>query len=278
MPSELRPLLTYLAAFDKVTVAFSGGVDSSLLLAAAVRALGRERVLGVVGYSALHPRREIEEARRLAELIGARTRFIATDELKHQSFRENPPERCYICKKLLLGKILEVANNWGCETVLEGSNSDDLGDYRPGLEAVRQLHIKSPFLDLKLDKADIRHLSHRLDLPTWNKPAFACLASRIPYGSPISLERLQRIEKAEDQLHRQGFRQFRVRDFDYECRIEIETDDFARLLDDRNREAIIRTCTTLGYHTISLDLKGYCRGSLNPDGCRPGATATQNPD
>ncbi|NPA24661.1 MAG: ATP-dependent sacrificial sulfur transferase LarE [Deltaproteobacteria bacterium] len=264
MRSKLVLLLDYLSTYDKVTVAFSGGVDSTLLLAAALRSLGRENVLGVISTSALHPRRETEEAEQLAAALGARLQRIDPGELRNEAFLANPPRRCYICKSLLLTGIRQAARAWNCTTIVEGSNTDDLKDYRPGLEAVRELDIKSPFLELGFGKAEIRKLSRQLELPTWNKPAFACLASRIPCRSPISRHRLNRIEQAEDAIHKLGFRQFRVRDFETTCRIEIDPDDLPRIVEKGVREELIPIFKKIGYKIITLDLEGYRTGTQNP--------------
>ncbi len=266
MPSNLDLLLHHLSLYEKLTVAFSGGVDSTLLLAAALKALGRQKVLGVISTSALHPRRETEEAIRLAATLGARLQTIDPGILLNDAFLTNPPRRCYICKSILLAEIGRAARDWDCATIIEGSNVDDLKDYRPGLKAVRELGIASPFLELGFGKTEIRELSRQLELPTWNKPAFACLASRIPCNSPISLPRLNRIEQAEDAVYKLGFRQFRVRDFETTCRIEVDPDDLPRMVENSAREELVPIFKRLGYRTITIDLEGYRTGALNPAG------------
>ncbi len=262
MMHKYHALIAYIKDLESVAVAFSGGVDSTFLLAAAVETLG-DRALGVIGRSATYPQRELEAAVNLARQIGARIHFIDTDELDKEEFNSNPPTRCFACKSTLLNGIWEAARANGCKYVLEGSNVDDLGDFRPGLDAVRQLHVKTPLIDLNFSKDEIRALAKKMDLPTWNKPASACLSSRIPYGQKITIRKLNRIEQAEDVLRDMGFVQLRVRDYDETCRIEVPCADLPRFMAEGTRKDVIAKLKIAGYKFICLDLEGYRSGSMN---------------
>ncbi len=245
-----------------VVVAFSGGVDSSLLLFTAVEALG-ERTLAVIGHSPIHPLREHTEALNFADHVGARYRVVETDELTDHEFRVNPPNRCYICKKAIMGAMKTIAVEEGFDYVVEGSNVDDLGDYRPGMDALRELGIRSPLVEAGLTKQEIREISRERSLPTWDRPSMACLASRIPYGEKITKERLSRIEQAEEAILRLGIRQLRVRDVGDTARIEVEPHDIIRLADPSMRGRVVATLKELGYRYVCLDLDGYRTGSMN---------------
>jgi uncharacterized protein len=245
-----------------VLVAFSGGTDSSLLLALAREAVG-ERCLAVTARSSLIPRRECEEAAALAARLSARHRYLDIDPLADAELRANPPERCYLCKRMLLKALQEIARAEGLAIVVDGSNVDDGGDYRPGARAVAELGVRSPFVEAALTKDEIRRLSRELGLPTWDKPAMACLASRIPYGDPLEAERLMRIDEAEELLRAAGFRQVRVRDHGAVARLELAAGDLPALIEPEMRARVTAGLRALGFTYIALDLEGYRTGALN---------------
>jgi uncharacterized protein len=247
---------------DGAVVAYSGGVDSTLLLKAAVEALG-QRALAVTAESETYPQREGEEAARFARELGARHRVLRTSELEIEHFVSNPPERCYYCKKELFGKLLSIAREETLEAVLDGSNVDDTGDHRPGMRAAAELGVRSPLQEAALSKEDIRAISKELGLPTWNKPSFACLASRFPYGDLITPEKLTRVGAAEELLRSLGVSQVRVRDHGDTARIEVTTEHFDLIMRPDNRERIVAELRALGYLYVALDLQGYRTGSMN---------------
>lgn len=262
MNAKYKSLLRYLKNLHSVAVAYSGGVDSSFLLAASVEALG-DKVVGVIGRSPTYPKREMDDAVMLAQKIGARIEFIDTDELSKPTFNTNPPTRCFECKSTLFSGVWHVAKGRGIAHVLEGSNADDVGDFRPGMDASKQLNVKSPLVDLDFTKKEIRQLLKQMDLPTWNKPSFACLSSRIPYGQTITVEKLTRIEKAEYALRDLGFNQLRVRDYSDLCRIEIPAEHIEEISQSVVRTKVVGALKEAGYNFICLDLEGYRSGSMN---------------
>ena len=246
-----------------VLVAFSGGVDSTFLLKVAVDTLGAEKVLAVTARSSTYPGSELEEARRTAKAFGVAHEEVDSEELDIEEFAQNPPDRCYYCKKELFGKLVEMARREGYSAVVDGTNADDAFDHRPGRKAARELEIRSPLLEAELTKEDIRFLSKEMGLSTWDKGSFACLASRFPYGDRITGEKLEQVAVAEEVLREAGFRQFRVRHHGAVARIEVSPDEISRLHDARLAGQIVRALKKLGYKYVTLDLEGYRTGSMN---------------
>jgi uncharacterized protein len=262
METKARQLEALLKDMAGVLVAFSGGVDSSVLLAAAHEALG-EKAVAATGMSASFPAHDMEFARSISAKLGARWITVESGELDDEHYKGNPPNRCYFCKKSLFSRLLKRAFEEGLPFVVEGSNTDDLHEIRPGMEAVHELGIRSPFLELGVGKEMIRRLAKHYDLPNWDKPSSPCLASRIPYGETITPERLQRIDRSEAQLRGMGFRQLRVRDHGTLARVELVAEDIERFLDRRVREAVVAACKDAGYTYVTLDLQGYRTGAMH---------------
>lgn len=251
-----------LASYGRVAVAFSAGVDSTFLLKVAHDLLG-ERALAVTASSALFMRRDLVEGEEFCRAEGIRQIIVETDELAVEGFRENPPDRCYICKRDLFSRMIAAARREGVETVAEGSNLDDLGDYRPGLRAIAELGVASPLREAGLTKADIRALSRELGLRTWDKPSCACLASRFAYGEEITAERLERVEAAEEFLREMGFSQVRVRVHGNIARIEAEPVRLPELTEPETARRINERLRSLGFMYVAVDLGGYYQGSMN---------------
>ena len=251
-----------LAGFDSVMIAFSGGTDSAYLAWVATEVLG-EKAQCITADSPSYPSRHRELARRLARDFSLHHEFILTREMDRPEYRANEPDRCFYCKQELFTALRALARERGIAVVADGANADDRGDYRPGRAAARELGVRSPLDDADLSKVEIRELSRRAGLPTWDQPASACLSSRIPYHSSVTPEKLAMIERAEDVLVGLGFRVCRVRHHDDVARVELAADELPRALDSAVREVIVRELKAIGYRYVTLDLQGYRMGSLN---------------
>jgi len=267
MSSELaaktKTLKEIFQSMEKVVVAFSGGVDSTLLLKVAYDSLGDDNVIAVTALSPLYPERELVGVKKLVRTLGARHRLIQSNELEIPGFSKNPPNRCYYCKKKLFGELLDLAKEESIPFVVEGSTLDDDKDHRPGRMAVHELGIRSPLREAGFTKAEVRELSNSLGLPTWDKPSFACLASRFPYGKEITDEGLKMVDAAEDYLFGLGFKQVRVRHYGDLARIEILQEEMGRLMNGSLREDVVNRLKRIGYHYVTLDLQGFRSGSMN---------------
>lgn len=259
---KLDHLKQILREMHSVLIAFSGGTDSAFLLKVASDTLGN-RVLAVTAESQIHPDFETAGARELAKSLSVRHEGIDSAEMQHETFLRNSPDRCYHCKKQLFSELKRMADRRGIPWIADGSNADDTGDYRPGMKALAELGVRSPLEEAGLTKAEIRSLSKALGLPTWDRPAMACLASRIPYGRRITPDILARVAEAERLLHRLGFQQARVRDHGDIARIEVLPEKKDVFLDKDMTDLLVIKLKTLGYKFITLDLEGYRTGSLN---------------
>jgi pyridinium-3,5-biscarboxylic acid mononucleotide sulfurtransferase len=267
LPQELhgkyQKLQKIIREMESVVIGFSGGVDSTLLLKIAHDTIG-DNVLAVIGESETYPTREYEEARSLAEEIGARFEVVKTEETDVLKFQENPPNRCYFCKTELFGKVKEIAARENFKWIADGSNVDDQGDFRPGMAPNAEKNVRSPLLEAHMTKDDIRQLSKYLNLRTWDKQSFACLSSRFPYGQSIDKKKLTKIDRAENILRDCGFRFFRARHHDDKTvRIEVGPEEIKRFADNTFRESVVTAMKEIGFTYITLDLFGFRSGSMN---------------
>ena len=259
---KLDALKENIRCLKSLAVGFSGGVDSSFLLAVAYEVLG-EKAIAVTAVDLSVPEREVKEAEAFCKERGIRHIITRFDPLKIEEYRNNTPDRCYFCKRSIFTEIQRIAAEQGIAFAAEGSNTDDLGDYRPGLKAVEELGVRSPLREAGLSKEDIRLLSKDMGLPTWSKPAYACLASRFVYGEEITEEKLRMIDRAEEFLIRCGFLAERVRMHGNIARIEVPAEDIARLASDEIREAVYAKFREIGFLYVTLDMRGYFAGSMN---------------
>lgn len=254
-----------LKPLERVIVAFSGGVDSALVLKVAVDVLGNQRVLAVTADSESYPRQELESARKFATEVGldGQHQIIRTEELANPEYSANAPSRCFFCKDELYTLLNNIAEQKGYLHVLDGCNVSDQGDFRPGRTAAKKHGVRSPLIEAGLNKEEIREIAKMLELSVWDKPALACLSSRIPYGQKVTKEKLSQIEQAEEILHSLGFRQLRVRHHENIARIELEPGEISKFLNEETRQKVYQKFREIGYLYVTLDLQGYRSGSLN---------------
>lgn len=263
MKTKQETLEGILKGMERVLVAYSGGVDSTYLLKIALNTLGKHNVLAVIASSETYPEFEKKEAIALAEEFDANYKVIETSEFQDENFRKNPDNRCFYCKSELFSKLKDIAKELKYNFVVDGSNADDLADYRPGAKAKKDNGVRSPLQESTLTKDEIRAFSKDLGLKTWDKPSYACLASRIPYGTEITIDTLKKIDLGEQFLRDLGFSQLRVRHHGNLVRIEIEKEQLPEIIEDDLLDVISKKFESLGYTYVTLDLKGYRTGSMN---------------
>lgn len=262
LSGKLECVKNILSEMQSILLAYSGGVDSTFLLKVAKDVL-KDKAIAVTATSEIYPSRELEEAKKNTKMLGVRHIIISTNELDDPDFVSNTPERCYYCKKNLFSKLFELAKQYDLNYVIDGSNYDDVSDFRPGMRAASEFGVKSPLKDAKLTKEEIRNLSKKMNLPAWDKSSFPCLATRFPYGSKITREKLLRVDHAEEFLAKFGIRQLRVRDHDDIARIEVSKEGMHIFLNEDISKKIVDRFKALGYTYICLDLLGYRRGSMS---------------
>ena len=263
MKNKIFSLRELLREMGSVLVCFSGGVDSSFLLKAAVDELGKKNAVGLHIKSALHPSWTHAEARCIAEDIGAKVIELDVDVMLIPGVIENPPDRCYHCKRQILETATHHARSLKLKYVVDGTNADDVGDYRPGMQAVRETGVRSPLLEVGMTKREIRQAAKQLKLPNWDKPSYTCLATRFPTGTTIDEEKLRRVAACEDALREEGFGIYRVRYHGDLVRIEIDQGEFPRMFRDGRNEIITDACRKAGFRYVALDMEGYRTGSMN---------------
>lgn len=262
LQQKYENLIDILKEAGSGAIAYSGGVDSTFLLKVAHEVLG-ERVIGVTARSSTYPEREYSEAKKYIAQFGAKHITIVSEELEIEGFSKNPTNRCYFCKSELFSKVREQANKFGLKHVFDGSNFDDIGDYRPGMQAAKELGVLSPLKQAELTKDDIRQLSKQLNIPTWDKQSFACLSSRFPYGQEITVEKLSMVDRAEQFLMDMGFKQLRVRHHGEIARIEVDPTDRVKFFDIGIMDKIGQEFQAIGFQYVTLDIMGYRTGSMN---------------
>ena len=271
LQAKVDTILAEMRKMERIVIALSGGVDSSTVAALAQRAVGN-KATAVTALSETLPQRELEDARHIATEIGIRHQLIEFSELASEEFRENTGRRCYFCQSMRFDQLRDIAEQIDAPVLASGTNYSDTGDHRPGLQAMAEQNVYQPMLKHEIEKEEVRQIARWLGLSVWDKPAKACLSSRIPHGLEVTEERLQRIEAAEDVLHARGFRQFRVRDHDGLARIEVGPDEMEALLDPDELYSIARQIRAAGYDEVTVDMSGYRSGSLNPESTGDGMT------